>query len=82
MEHMATTRTIELFDIVELMEPVGAAPAGASGAVLEFLGDNRDVAEIEITEPKLDGLDAIVYATLDKLRLVKPHKSLRSDSSA
>jgi hypothetical protein len=33
------------------------------------------VAEIEITEPKLDGLDSIVYTTLDKLRVVKPHSA-------
>lgn len=70
---MATTRDIERFDIVELLEPVDAAPAGARGGVLEFLGDNHDVAEIEITEPKLYGLDCIVYATLDKLRVVEPH---------
>jgi hypothetical protein len=73
MNDMATTRQIELYDIVELLDPVDAAPAGARGGVLEFLGDDRDIAEIEITQPTLDGLDAIVYATLDKLRVVKPH---------
>ena len=70
---MATTREVQLFDIVELVEPVDAAPVGARGGVLEFVGDNHDIAEIEITDPKLDGLDAIVYATLDKLRVVEPH---------
>jgi hypothetical protein len=73
MTDMARTREIQLFDIVEIVEPVDAAPAGARGGVLEFVGENHDIAEIEITEPKLDGLDAIVYATLDKLRVVEPH---------
>jgi len=65
MKRMATTRQIELYDIVELLEPVDAAPAGARGGVLEFVGDNHDLAEIEITQPDLEGLDRIVYATLD-----------------
>jgi hypothetical protein len=69
---MATTRDIELLDIVELLEPVDAAPAGARGGVLEFLGDHGEIAEIEIMEPSLDGLDRIVYAPLSKLRVVKP----------
>ena len=71
---MATTRQIVLYDIVELLEPVEAAPAGARGGVLEFVGENHNVAEIEITDPPLEGLDAVVYATLDKLRVVKPHE--------
>ena len=70
---MATTRGIELLDIVELLEPVDAAPAGARGGVLEFLGDHGDIAEIEIMEPPLDGLDRIVYAPLSKLGVVKRH---------
>lgn len=74
MKPMATTRQIEQFDIVELIEPVDAAPAGARGGVLEFIGDAHDVAEIEITEPELEGLESIVYAPLDKLRVVKRHE--------
>jgi hypothetical protein len=71
---MATTRAIEQFDIVELLEPVDAAPAGARGGVLEFLGEDGDIAEIEITEPSLnDDLDRIVYAPLAKLRVVERH---------
>jgi hypothetical protein len=34
---MATTRQIELDDIVELLEPVDAALAGAHGGALEFV---------------------------------------------
>ena len=34
---MATTRQIAKYDVVELVEPVDAAPAGARGGVLEFL---------------------------------------------
>ena len=73
MGEVATTREVQLYDIVELLEPVDAAPAGSRGGVIEFIGDNHEVAEIEITDPKLNGLDAIVYATLDKLRIVEPH---------
>jgi hypothetical protein len=72
---MATIGQIELYDIVELLEPIGAAPAGARGPVIEFLRDGT-VAEIELTEPKFDDvLESIVYATLDKLRVVRSHNS-------
>ena len=72
MGDVATTREIQLYDIVELLEPVDAAPAGSRGGVIEFVGDKSEIAEIEITDPKLDGLDAIVYTTLDKLRRLEP----------
>ena len=72
MDDMATTHTIERFDIVELLEPIDAAPAGARGGVLEFLGPDGDIAEIEIMEPSFDEiLDRIVYAPLSKVRVVK-----------
>lgn len=72
MDYMATMRAIERFDIVKLLEPIDAAPAGATGGVLEFLGDDGDIAEIEIMEPSLDdALDRIVYAPLSKLKVVK-----------
>lgn len=70
---MATMRDIELLDIVELLEPIDAAPAGARGGVLEFVGDHGDIAEIEIMEPSFDDiLDRIVYAPLSKLRRIEP----------
>jgi hypothetical protein len=80
MGNVATIREIQLYDIVEVLEPVDAAPAGSRGGVIEFVGDNHEIAEIEITDPKLDGLDAIVYTTLDKLRVVEPHAA-SSDSA-
>lgn len=66
---MATTHEIALYDTVELLEPIDAAPAGARGPVIHFL-DDGSVAEIELTEPDLDGLDRIVYAPLSKLRRI------------
>jgi hypothetical protein len=66
---MATTRQIELYDTVELLEPIDAAPAGAHGGVIHFLQDG-EVAEIEIMDPELEDLDRIVYAPLNKLRRV------------
>ena len=80
MDQVTTTRAIELFDLVELLEPVDAAPAGAQGPVIEWLRDGT-VAEIEIKKPKLDGLDAIVYATRDQLRVVRPHAPGRPAST-
>jgi hypothetical protein len=66
---MAIVRQIELFDNVELIEPVDAAPAGARGGPIHFLRDG-DVAEVEIMEPDLGDLDRIVYVPLAKLRRV------------
>jgi hypothetical protein len=66
---MATTREIALFDTVELLENVDAAPAGAQGGVLEF-HDDGDVAVVEIMKPELERLDRIVSAPLSTLRLV------------
>ena len=68
---MATVHQISKFDIVELLESIGAAPAGAQGGVLEFLNEGN-VAEIEITTPDLEGLDRMVYAPRSKLRRVEP----------
>ena len=76
---MATTRHIELYDIVELLEPIEAVPAGARGGVLEFVGDNHDIAEIEIMEPSLENiLDRIVYVPVSKLRLITSHSGSSS----
>jgi len=66
---MAVTQKIKLYDNVELLEPVDAAPAGARGPVIHFL-NGGEVAEIELTEPPLEGLDGIVYAPLAKLRRI------------
>jgi hypothetical protein len=66
---VATVHQIAQYDTVELIEPIDAAPAGARGGVLEFLEDGS-IAEIEIMQPDLDGLDRIVYAPLSKLRRV------------
>jgi hypothetical protein len=61
---------IKEFDIVELTERVNDAPAGARGGVLEFY--RPGVAMLEILEPELGGAERIVFAPLDKLRVVKP----------
>lgn len=67
---MAITREINEFDIVELTERVDDAPAGARGGVLEFY--TPETAMLEILEPELNAAARIVFAPLDKLRLVKP----------
>ncbi len=66
---MAATREIALFDTVELLDSIDAAPAGAHGGVLEF-HDDGDVAMIEVMKPELEGLDRIVFAPLAKLHRV------------
>jgi len=68
---MAVTRHVAEFDIVELLDRVAAAPAGARGGVLELL-DGR-TAMIELTSlPAEMGIDRIVVAPLDRLRVVAP----------
>jgi hypothetical protein len=70
---MAVTRRIAEFDIVELIEPVDAAPAGARGGVLELRP--HDTAMIEITEPPLDAAARIVLVPLAKLRVIDVRSS-------
>jgi hypothetical protein len=67
---MAIARKIHEFDIVELTERVDDAPAGARGGVLEFY--TPEIAMLEILEPELGPAARIVFAPLDKLRVVKP----------
>ncbi len=68
MTPMRAVREITAFDLVELLEPVSDAPAGARGGVLEVRPD--DTAVIEITAPGLDPAERIIFAPLTKLRLV------------
>jgi hypothetical protein len=65
---VAVAHRIAEFDIVELTEPVDDAPAGARGGVLELHPD--DTAMVEILEPPLDAAARIVFAPLDKLRVI------------
>jgi hypothetical protein len=61
---------ISPFDIVELIEGVDDAPAGARGGVLELY--TPEIAMVEVLEPELGPAARIVFAPLDKLRVVKP----------
>ena len=63
---MAVTREIAAFDLVELAEPVDAAPAGARGGVLEIAPDG--MAMVEVTDPELEGLERIVFCPVSALR--------------
>lgn len=65
----AIAHEINEFDIVELTEQIEEAPAGARGGVLEFY--RPGVAMLEILEPELNVAARIVFAPLDKLRVVK-----------
>ncbi len=70
---MTATKHIAQFDIVELLEPVDAAPIGARGGVLDILSD--EVAMVEITTLPLEPLlDRIVVVPLDKLRVIESAK--------
>jgi hypothetical protein len=66
---MAVIREITELDVVELTEAVEDAPAGARGGVLE-VRDGK-TAMVEVLEPKLGPAARIVFAPLDKLRIVK-----------
>jgi hypothetical protein len=70
---VAIAHEINEFDIVELTERAYDAPAGARGGVLELY--TPDTAMIEVLEPELNAAARIVFAPLDKLRVVKPAKS-------
>jgi hypothetical protein len=71
---MAVAHKIAAFDIVRLTERVDDAPAGARGGVLELRDGNT--AMIEVTEPELGPAARIVFAPLDKLRVIEPaHRS-------
>ena len=63
---MAVTREIAAFDLVELAEPVDAAPAGARGGVLEIAPDGT--AMVEVTDPEFEGLERIVFCPVSALR--------------
>ena len=67
---MAITHEVSPFDIVELTERIDDAPAGARGGVLELY--TPDTAMLEILEPELGPAARIIFARLDKLRVVKP----------
>jgi hypothetical protein len=67
---MAIAHKITPFDIVELTEPIDEAPAGARGGVLELY--RPEIAMVEILEPKLGGAERIIFAPLDKLRVIEP----------
>lgn len=68
---MAVTREIAAFDLVELAEPVDAAPAGARGGVLEIAPDGT--ATVEVTDPELEGLERIVFCPVSALRPASGH---------
>jgi hypothetical protein len=67
---MAVIHALHVGDPVELTVPIGPAPAGARGGVLEI---RDDTAMIEVmTMPLEAGIDRIVYAPLEKLRALPP----------
>ncbi len=57
-------------DAVELLEAVDDAPAGARGGVLELRPGGT--AMVEILEPELGPAARIIFAPLEKLRVVDP----------
>lgn len=68
---MATMRAIAEIDMVELREDFETAPAGATGGVLDLLGD--EMAMVEFTSLPADlGVDRILVVPLDKLSVVEP----------
>lgn len=64
---------IAAFDLVELAEPIDAAPAGARGGALETAPDGT--AMVEVTEPDLEGLERIAFCPVSALRPVSRRAS-------
>jgi len=62
-----SARAISAFDLVELIEPIDGAPAGARGAVVEL---TEAAAMVEVTAPDLEAADRIVFVPLSSLRRV------------
>ena len=71
---MATTKHIVEYDIVELAEPLGGAPAGARGGVLDIFPDGKAMVELTNLSGEMD-IDRIVVVPLEKLRVIEraPH---------
>jgi hypothetical protein len=66
---MPATHEITAFDKVELTEAINSAPAGACGTVLDLL--DNEAAIVEISNMPLEPiLDRLVFAPIDKLRLI------------
>jgi len=60
--------SISAYDVVELIEPVDEAPAGARGGVLEMT--DAGTAMVEVLSPDLGPVERIVFAPLTSLRRV------------
>jgi hypothetical protein len=68
MTPMPTTEKFAVLDLIELIEPFDGIPAGATGGLLELIGD--DTALVEITSiPELDE-ERIIFPPLSKLRRI------------
>lgn len=67
---MATTKRIAEHDIVELIEGVEKAPAGAHGGVLDIFADGKAMVEITSLPGELD-IDRILVVPVEKLRVIK-----------
>ncbi len=66
---MAATREIAIGDLVELTEPVGAAPAGARGGITDLLDGSKVIVELTTLAPE-PILDRIVVVPVAKLRFL------------
>jgi hypothetical protein len=69
MTSMSSKDKIAVLNLIELTEPFDGIPAGATGGVLEMVGDDR--AMVEITSiPELD-IERIIFPPLAKLRRIR-----------
>jgi hypothetical protein len=68
---MTATKHIAEYDIVELTEPVEAAPAGSRGGVLDIFSDGMAMVEITSLPAEMD-IDRLIVAPLGKLRVIEP----------
>jgi hypothetical protein len=68
MNSMPNPDKLAVLDLIELTEPFCGIPAGATGGLLELVGD--DTALVEITSiPELD-IERIIFPPLTKLRRI------------
>ena len=65
----AVGQKIREFDSVELLDPVGGWPAGTQGAVVDEIGESR---QIEIADDRGQMLD-LVSVSESRLKLLSKH---------
>ena len=80
MRRMPRPEKISVLDLVELTEPFGGIPAGATGGALELMEDGAVMVEIT-SMPELD-IERIIFPPASKLRCIGTARTGAQDVAA